>query len=183
MSDVPTTDVSTTDASTTNARTEAAAHEKAKSAFGMVPNLIKEMSAHNPTVAHAYLDASATMGEGVLSAKEEQVVILAISAYNDCHYCTKAHGAAGQAAGLSQETVDTLISGGLPENDRYRALVQASRRILGKRGWLSDADQEELSGLGLGRDVLYEIVGLVGVKTISNYVNHIAHTDIDAAFK
>ena len=79
--------------------------------------------------------------------------------------------------------MDTLISGGLPENDRYRTLVQASRRILGKRGWLSDADQEELSGLGLGRDVLYEIVGLVGVKTISNYVNHIAHTDIDAAFK
>lgn len=157
-------------------------HAKAKEAFGMVPNLIKEMAAHNPALADTYLDASASIGNGVLNDAEEQVVILAISGYNDCHYCTKAHGAAGQAAGLSADTVQTIVEGGLPDEPRYRTLVQATRRILGKRGWLSDADQTELADAGLERDVIYEIVGLIGIKTISNYVNHIAGTEVDAAF-
>ena len=33
------------------------------------------------------------------------------------------------------------------------------------------------------RTKLCKIVTLNGIKTISNYVNHIAHTDIDAALK
>jgi len=157
--------------------------EKAEQAFGMVPNLIKEMSAHNPALAHAYLDANGTLADGVLSPAEQQVVILAISSYNDCHYCTKAHAAAGKGAGLSADTIETIVEGGLPDDERHRTLVQATRRILGKRGWLSDDDQQQFANAGLGRDVLYEIVGLIGIKTISNYVNHIADTEVDAAFK
>jgi len=44
-------------------------------------------------------------------------------------------------------------------------------------------DQEALAADGIERAVLYEIVGLIGVKTISNYVNHIAGTDVDDAFR
>jgi AhpD family alkylhydroperoxidase len=160
-----------------------AAREKAEQAFGMVPNLIQEISARNPALAHAYLDANAAIADGALSPAEREVVILAISSYNDCHYCTKAHAAAGKGAGLSADTVETVVAGGLPDDERHRTLVQATRRILGKRGWLSDDDQAEFAGLGLDRGVLYEIVGLIGIKTISNYVNHIAHTEVDAAFK
>jgi len=53
---------------------------------------------------------------------------------------------------------------------------------MGKRGWLSDDDLAEFEDVGFGRDVLYEIVGIVGIKTISNYVNHIAHTEVDPQF-
>jgi len=170
----------TTDAAPIDAST---VRETARETFGMVPNLITEISNHNPAVAKAYLDAGATLGEGVLSDAEEQVVILAISSYNDCHYCTKAHAAAGRAAGLTGDTVETIIAGGLPDDPRHRRLVQATRRILGKRGWLSAMDQEALAADGIERAVLYEIVGLIGVKTISNYVNHIAGTDVDDAFR
>jgi AhpD family alkylhydroperoxidase len=169
----------TTDAAPIDAST---VQETARQTFGMVPNLITEISEHNPAVAKAYLDAGATLGKGVLSDAEEQVVILAISSYNDCHSCTKAHGAAGRAAGLTGDVVETIVAGGLPDDPRHRRLVQATRRILGKRGWLSTVDQEALADEGLERDVLYEIVGLIGVKTISNYINHIAGTEVDDAF-
>lgn len=159
-------------------------HEKAEQALGFVPNLITEMTKENPAVGDAYLTAQGLLQEsGVLSPAEQQTVILAVSSYNDCHYCTKAHAVAGQQAGLDAETVQTINAGGLPADDRLRALVRATRRILGKRGWLSDADESEFTDLGLGRPELYEIITLVGIKTMSNYVNHIAETDVDEPFR
>lgn len=159
------------------------ARETAKQGFGFVPNLIDEMATHNPAVAQTYLAANGAIEGGVLSPAEQQVVILAISTYNDCHYCTKAHAAAGQQAGLSKGEIDTILEGGLPEHDRHRQLVRATRRIAGKRGWLSDDDLGEFENAGLGRDVLYEVVALIGIKTISNYINHIAHTEVDPPFQ
>lgn len=159
------------------------ARETAKQAFGFVPNLVDEMADNNPAVAQAYLSANGALEDGVLAPDEQQLVILAISSYNDCHYCTKAHAAAGAQAGLDQGTIRTVLDGGLPDNDRQRQLVRATRRIMGKRGWLHDGDVSEFEDTGIGRDALYEIVALVGVKTISNYINHIAGTEVDPQFQ
>lgn len=159
-------------------------HEKAREALDMVPNLIKEMTTENPAVGDIYLTAQGLLQEGgVLSPAEQQAVILAVSSYNDCHYCTKAHAVAGQQAGLDAETIEEINAGGLPDDGRLRDLVRATRRILGKRGWLSDADEAEFSDLGLERPVLYEIIAIVGIKTISNYINHIAETEVDGPFQ
>ena len=170
-------------ATTTTDDPAAQARQAAAQAFGFVPNLIDEMATHNPAVAQTYLTANGAIEDGVLSGAEQQIVILAISAYNDCHYCTKAHAVAGAQAGLAEETIDTILEGGLPSDDRQRALVQATRRIASKRGWLSDEDLNEFDGLSVGRDAIYEIVTLIGIKTISNYVNHIAHTEVDPPFQ
>ena len=173
-------------ATTTAAQTDHAeqVHDKAKQALGFVPNLIKEMTTENPAVGDAYLTSQGLLQEnGVLSPAEQQAVILAVSSYNDCHYCTKAHAVAGQQAGLDAATVETINEGGLPNDDRLKSLVRATRRILGKRGWLSDADEAEFADLGLGRPELYEIITLVGIKTMSNYVNHIAGTEVDEPFR
>src|SRR6056297_3412226 len=159
-------------------------HEKAEQALGFVPNLIQEITKENPAVADAYLTSQSIVEEGgVLSAAEQQAVILAVSSYNDCHYCTKAHAVAGQQAGLDADTTATIVEGGLPDDDRLKSLVRATRRILGKRGWLSDVDEAEFSDLGLDRPELYEIIALAGIKTISNFVNHIAGTEVDPPFQ
>jgi uncharacterized peroxidase-related enzyme len=158
-------------------------HARAEEMFGMVPNLITEMADHTPAVADAYLQANRSIDKGDLTPAERQAVILAISSYNDCHYCTKAHAMAGKAAGLDADTVETINAGGLPYDERLKALVQAARRVIGKRGWLSDDDRADLEACGIDRGALYEIVGLVGIKTISNFVNHIAGTEVDAAFQ
>ena len=169
-------DTSTTDQT-------AGVHTRAENAFGFVPNLIREMTDYNPTVASTYLASNAALEEGgVLTPAEQQVVILAISSHNSCHYCTKAHAAAGSAAGLSDEVIQTINEGGLPSDDRLKTLVQATRRILTTRGWLTEAHQEELEANGVDRAQLYEIVTLIGIKTISNYINHIGETEVDDAF-
>jgi AhpD family alkylhydroperoxidase len=156
--------------------------DTAEQMYGFVPNLITEIVAENPAVAEIYLNASALMrDEGVLSDPEREAVFLAVSSHNDCHYCKAAHAGGARQAGLPTDTVETLNEGGLPDDDRLKSLVRAARRILNKRGWLSDVDEAEFSDLGLDRPELYEIVALVGIKTLSTYVNHIAGTTIDDA--
>ena len=132
------------------------AAEQGRKPSAFVPNLIMEMTKENPAVADAYLTSQG---------------LLAVSSYNDCHYCTKAHAAAGQQAGLDTETTATINEGGLPNDDRLRPLVQATRRILGKRGWLSGVDESEFEDLGLGRPEFYEIITLVGIKTMSAMIS------------
>ena len=157
--------------------------DKARSAFGFVPNLIRELATHSPAVAEVYLSGNAAIADASLTAQEQQAVILAISSYNDCHYCTAAHTFVGKMVGLPEGEIEAIKAGGLPQDERLRDLVSATRRILGKRGWLNDADLAEFEALGIDRGQLYEIVALIGIKMISNYVNHIAYTEVDVQFK
>jgi len=65
--------------------TQAEVMARAEKMFGFAPNLIKEMS-RNPTVAHTYLDGVRNLAQGVLTPAEQQIVMLAVSARNGCHY-------------------------------------------------------------------------------------------------
>jgi len=156
---------------------------KVKQTYGFVPNLYTEFATHSPAVAEVYLTATKLMDSASLTPKEQQAVILAVSTYNDCHYCKAAHATVGRMVGLSQEDIEAITTGELPGEPRLRNLITAARRILGKRGWLSADDLAEFEAQGIDRGQVYEIVALIGIKTISNYVNHIAHTEIDVQFK
>jgi uncharacterized peroxidase-related enzyme len=153
--------------------------QSAKEAFGFVPNLIKEMCDHNPAVAQLYMAAMSSLEGGVLSPAEREGVVLTVSRYNDCHYCTKAHAASCVAAGVSPEDVNAINSGGLPGNERLRNLAQATRLLLDKRGWLDEEDWAMLRAKGITRAELYDIAAIAGIKSISNYINHVASTDVD----
>ena len=61
-----------------------------KAKFGFVPNVLQELS-KSPVAAQVYVQGQQIMGEATLSAKEQQVVSLAISTANTCAYCQSAH--------------------------------------------------------------------------------------------
>ncbi len=75
-----------------------------------------------------------------------------------------------------------MEKGALPEDRRLRSLVSATWQVLDTRGWLEVSDLANLEAEGVDRSQLYEVVALVGLKTISNYINHIAHTAVDREF-
>ena len=156
---------------------------KVKQTYGFVPNLYTEFATHSPTVADIYLTATKLLGDASLTPKEQQAVILAVSAYNDCTYCIAAHSTVGSIVGLPREEIQAITAGDLPGDPRQRLLITAARRILGKRGWLNADDLAEFEDQGIDRGQIYELVALIGIKTISNYVNHIAHTEIDPQFR
>ena len=150
-------------------------------AYGFRPNLIEEMVT-SPAAARVYLGGQEAMQEASLTEAEQNAVMLAVSTRNECHYCTAAHGAIGRQAGLSEDQVEAILEQEEPDDERLAVLVDAVDRILSKEGWLEEDDLAELARRGVDRARLYEVVALVGLKTISNYVNHIAGTEIDPQF-
>ena len=74
------------------------------------------------------------------------------------------------------------MKGAFPEDRRLRSLVSATWQVLDARGWLGASDLASLEAEGVDRAQLYEIIALVGLKTISNFINHVAHTAIDRVF-
>lgn len=51
-----------------------------------------------------------------------------------------------------------------------------------KRGWPSDADVTALLTAGFTKQTALEVVSATAFKVMSNYTNHLASTDLDAAF-
>jgi AhpD family alkylhydroperoxidase len=153
--------------------------EMAREKYPFIPNQIRVLNEHSPAAAETYIATMNAIEDGELAPHEREAVILAISRYNDCHYCARTHAFLGAEAGLSNEAIEAIHRGGLPEEPRLRALVQATRLLLDKRGWLERDDIEDLTSRSIGRTELYEINVLIGLKIFSNYVNHVARTEVD----
>lgn len=156
--------------------------ERIQRQLGFLPNLFKEMG-QAPAVLGVYLKGQEAMSKGSLTAKEQQVVQLTVAVYNDCQYCKAAHQWFGQKMGLSPDEIQEIRSGVSQETDTQVAnLVRATKLILENRGWIDPEELTRLEQQGITRVKLYEIIALIGLKTISNYINHIAETPIDEQY-
>ena len=68
-----------------------------------------------------------------------------------------------------------------PSDMRLKMLTNVTWRVIEKRGWLDDSDMNEFEQTGIERNQIYEIIALIAVNTISNYIDHIAHTQVEGS--
>lgn len=157
--------------------------DNAKSKYGFVPNLYRNIvDAGAVSVLEIYLNSVAKIGEGSLNQQEIQTLMLAISTYNDCNFCKAAHTMLTKMNKVDSADIEAIKNGNLPANERLANLVAAAKAIYDKKGFLSDEEIADFDAKGVDKQQLFEIVAIVGIKTISNYVNHIAHTEVNAEF-
>ena len=150
--------------------------------FGFIPNLAKEMST-SPQTLEIYFKGNTILKHTVLPEKERRMVMLLVAYFNECVYCQAVHKKGAKQAGVNQEEVEAWrIDKGI-NTDRGKALSLATRLLLSKKGWLTQENLEKLEDRGIDRQQLYEIIAIIGLQTISNYINHIAGTEIDEEFK
>ncbi len=153
--------------------------QNAEQAYGGLPNFLEAMNAHSGVPGAVYVAADEALMDGLLSPAEQQAVLLAISAHHDSRYDGVAHARLALDAGLSPSVIDRLLAGKLPQDERLRALVEATRQTYDERGWLDPETVTDLEERGVSRGELYEIFALYGMKTFSSFVNHIANPEID----
>lgn len=148
-----------------------------KAKLGVVPNLFVTF-AQSPAVLNAYLGFSEALTHGNLTAKQREVIALAVGQTNSCQYCLSAHTLLGKGAGLSPEAIKEARNGASadPLND---ALAKLAIKIVNQRGVLSDADLSEARSNGVTDALIIEVIAHVALNTLTNYTNHIAATDID----
>lgn len=155
--------------------------EQAESAFGFVPNLLGVL-AESPATLKAYLTLGQIFDESSFTPVERQIVILAVSRFNECQYCVAAHSVIAGATKVPKQAVKAIRSDEPIEDARLEALRRFTTVVVDKRGWVSEDDVRSFEAAGFSRAQVLEVILGVGFKTLSNYVNHIAETPLDQAF-
>lgn len=156
--------------------------EGVRKANGFVPNILA-VFAEEPAVLRGYLGMSEAFDGSSLDKRERQIVQLAAAVANRCHYCVAAHSTIAPYEGVGESTIAAIRAGGTPSDARDAALAQLTRALVEKRGFLSKANQEAFFAAGYGKAQLLAVVFGVAMKTLTNYVNHIAQTPLDPPFR
>ncbi|TBN03938.1 carboxymuconolactone decarboxylase family protein [Hyunsoonleella flava] len=145
-------------------------------ALGFVPNLYATY-AHSDTALENYLNFA--NAKTSLSAKEKEVVNLAVSEVNNCIYCLSAHTAIGKMNGFTDEQILELRAGGASFNAKLDALARLAKNVTENRG-RTDADVlENFFNAGYSKGNLIDVISLVGDKTISNYIHSTTQVPVD----
>lgn len=148
-----------------------------KAKIGMTPNLFKTF-AHSPAVLNGYLAFSDALTDGVLTAKQREIIALAIAQANGCHYCLSAHTLMGKGAGLSADGVRKAREG-RGETAIDDAVAVFARAVADARGQISDADLAPARAAGLSDAHIVEVIAQVALNVLTNYTNNVCLTDID----
>ncbi len=155
--------------------------QEALKGYGFVPNLYATM-AEAPTILEGYTTLAGIFGKTDLSETERQIILMTNNRLNGCAYCMAAHTTLSQMAGVPASVIEALRNGTTIADSKLEALRQFSIQINQSRGWPSDAQIKAFLDAGYTRQTVLEVILGTALKTLSNYTNHIAETDLDSAF-
>ncbi|MBE0452576.1 carboxymuconolactone decarboxylase family protein [Roseovarius autotrophicus] len=155
----------------------------ARAKLGFVPNMYRGM-ANDPGLLSTYLHGYALFREqGHFTPPEQEVVFLTISEANGCDYCTAAHSMlAVKVSKLSEAHTQAMRDGKPLDDAKLEALRNFTHHMWETRGLPTKAEAEAFKSAGYGDVHILEIILALAVKTISNYANHVNHTDLDEKF-
>jgi AhpD family alkylhydroperoxidase len=152
--------------------TKESVYQSAQESFGIVPPMIKEIAEFSVPAAALYVDGVITMNAAALSEMEINAIELRISSLNRCESCVKGHSYLSKKAGLSEEDIKALVEGRPTSIDSLNRMVRGTEAIFyanrsGYSRYLDVLEAERFT-----RREVYEIIGLLSLKTISNNINN-----------
>ncbi|WP_204344322.1 carboxymuconolactone decarboxylase family protein [Psychroserpens algicola] len=145
-------------------------------ALGFVPNLYATY-AHSDTALENYLTFA--NAKTSLTAKEKEVVNLAVSQVNECLYCLSAHTAIGKMNGFTEDQILELRAGFSTTDSKFDALAKLAKNITENRGRTTPSVLEDFFNAGYTKGNLIDVISLVGEKTISNYTHNTTQVPVD----
>jgi uncharacterized peroxidase-related enzyme len=148
-----------------------------KAQLGVVPNMMATM-AHAPSVLRGYLGLADALAGGPLSARERELIALAVGETNRCAYCVAAHATLGKGAGLSDAEVAAgrRAQANVP---RDRALLQLAQAVAREHGFVGNAVLDDARRAGLSDGEIVAVVAEVALNVLTNTINHVAQTEVD----
>lgn len=153
------------------------------SAWGFLPNLGGVLAESPAALELLWQGYSALSSKATLSAIEQNIVAIAVSREGRCNYCVAAHSTLAAGAGLDSQTLDAVRSGQALQDNKLEALRATAQRLAQGHGWLTAAEKARFLAAGYSKGQLLEVIGWASLKTLTNYVNHVAQTPIDAQWQ
>ncbi len=146
--------------------------------LGSVPNMFR-LIGNSPAALEGYLSLNGALGKGQIDGKTRERIALTVAELNGCNYCLSAHSYLGKnlaqlddaemAANREARSVDAKAEAGLG----------FAAQLVRQRGHVSAAEIAAVRAAGYTEAQLVEIVTLVALNTLTNYVNSALSTDID----
>jgi uncharacterized peroxidase-related enzyme len=160
----------------------AAVLSKAQSKLGFLPNMYRNM-ANAPGLQKTYMAGyDAFRNDSGLTPAEQETVLLAISRTNGCEYCVAAHSMLADMSKVPTEVTDALRDGQTLPDARLDALATFTTAMVESRGLPTATDLDAFLAAGFTETDVLQVLLAIAVKTISNYSNHLFHTEVDRAF-
>ena len=157
--------------------------EKTKKELGFVPNMYQKMG-NNSALLDAYTHSYNTFRvNSGFTPIEQEVVFLSVAYENNCEYCMAAHSFVSDTMSKVPSEVTEAIRNGQPiPNLKLDVLSKITRSLTVNRGIVSQQEIDAFLAVGYTEVHVLGIITGIGVKTLSNYSNHIASPKVDDAF-
>ncbi len=138
---------------------------------------------NSPELVKAYSEMGKLFGQTSFSQLEKNIIWLAVSRTNNCHYCVAIHSMVGKMFKMPDHIIESLRND-TPINDtKLESLRKFTVLKTEKRGWATKEEIDSFLKAGYTKEQILELIVGIAQKTISNYVNHIAGTPLDTQVK
>ncbi len=138
---------------------------------GFVPNVFLTL-AHRPEEFRAFFDYhdALMLKEGGLSKAEREMIVVATSSVNDCHYCVVAHGAILRIYAKNPLVADQVAINYRKADitDRQRAMLDFAVKVAVSPGQIDDEDFAKLSSHEFSEEDIWDIGAIAGFFGLSN---------------
>jgi uncharacterized peroxidase-related enzyme len=145
---------------------------------GRVANLYATMG-YSSHALKGFMDLEETIYKGVFTGKEREAVALIVSQINGCEYCLAGHTVLAIKRGYTKE-LTLSIRRGQVEDTRLNAIIQLAQSIAENKGKAEQVYIDNFFDAGFDEAALMELVGLVVIRTFTNYVFALTKIPIDA---
>jgi uncharacterized peroxidase-related enzyme len=144
---------------------------KCEEKLGFVPNVFRAYAFDNAKLkAFIMMSDDLMLGESGLSKAEREMIAVAVSAINHCHYCLTSHGAA-----LRQRAKDTELGETIAQNyraarlDRRRkAMLDFAAKLTEAPDKIEEADRAALRRTGFSDRDIWDIAAVASFFNMSN---------------
>ena len=150
-----------------------------KGAIGKVPNAYVTLGSNSPIALETALNMDAALRKSSLSAKEVEVVKLAVSQDAQCDYCLAAHTLAGRKSGLSGETMQDVRHGRSSGDARIDALAGFVHTVVTSSGEVPVEVVAAVQQAGYSDAQIVDALLAVATITFTNLFNRVNATPLD----
>lgn len=150
-----------------------------KGAIGKVPNAYAVIGSNSPLALEAALNLDGVLAKSSLSAKEIEIIKLAVSEVSGCDYCLAAHTLAGKKKGLSREAILAVRRGQPSDEARFDALATFARTLVSTSGTVPAEVVGAVKAAGYTDTQIVDSLLVITSITFTNLLNRVNDTALD----
>jgi uncharacterized peroxidase-related enzyme len=144
---------------------------KCQEKLGFVPNVFRAYAFDNAKLeAFILMSDDLMLGESGLSKAEREMIAVAVSAINHCHYCLTSHGAALRQRAKDPELGETIAQNwrAADLDTRRKAMLGFAAKLTEAPDKIEEADRNALRRAGFSDRDIWDIAAVASFFNMSN---------------